>query len=209
MGANPRNMSEAPVLILHGWGGNKPEHWQEEMVRNPPAGTRCIYPAMPDPKNPDPVAWIAAQEAAFAELESEASRLTVVAHSLGAITYLHVASRANRQLADRVLLVAPPYVVPGIPPWSAPPGVDQFFPPPLDAQALARSAREIHLVGGDNDDYATWEQMETFAKRLEIACTCLPGAGHLSPYWGYGRWPWVEEWCGGRADLPPQPKPTA
>ena len=202
-------MSDQPVLILHGWGGNKPEHWQEELSRNPPAGVRCVYPKMPDPTHPEPVAWIAAQEAAFDALAGEADRLVVVAHSLGAITFLHVAARAKRRLADRVLLVAPPYVLPGIAPWSAPEGVDRFFPPPLDADAVARSAREVHLVGGDNDDYATWEQMETFAKRLGIGCTCLSGAGHLSPYWGYGRWEWVEQWCAGNAAMPPQPRETA
>lgn len=196
-------MSDSVVLILHGWGGNKPEHWQEVLAAHAGDRFRVVYPKMPEPTCPAPEAWIQAQVAVFDELESVRDRLTVVAHSLGAITYLHVAARSGRRLADRVLLVAPPYVVPGIPPWSAPEGVDRFFPPPLDPQAIAESAREIHLVGGDNDDYATWEQMETYAKRLGIPCTCLPGAGHVSPYWGYGRWEWVEEWCAGTAPLPP------
>ena len=93
--------------------------------------------------------------------------------------------------------------MPGIPPWSAPTTVDSFFPPPLDADAIATAARETHLVGGNDDDYATWEQMETYAKRLQIGNTCLTGAGHISPYWGYGKWPWVEDWCLGKAELPP------
>lgn len=196
------------VLIFHGWGGNKPEHWQERLFGALQAeGVAVRYPKMPDPTAPEPGAWIAAQEAALAEVD-DPSGLTIVTHSLGAITYLHVAARAARSLADRTLLVASPYVLPGIPPWSAPPGVDAFFPPPLDPEAVRRAARQTALVGGNDDDYATWEQMETYAKRLEIPAYCLTGAGHVSPYWGYGEWPWVLDWCLGRADLPPQPRPS-
>jgi len=199
-------MSNKKVLVLHGWGGNKPEHWQEHLIANPPNGVDIIAPRFPNPGNPDPSTWIPVLEETLAGLADCADSLTVVAHSLGAITWMHVASKAARRLADRVLLVAPPYVLPGIPPWSAPPGVDAFFPPPLDADAMGRAAREAHLVGGNDDDYATWEQMETYAKRLGIGATCLAGAGHISPYWGYGRWEWVEQWCAGEADLPPLPR---
>ncbi|MFM7321027.1 MAG: RBBP9/YdeN family alpha/beta hydrolase [Armatimonadota bacterium] len=198
-------MSKKTVLVLHGWGGNKPEHWQEHLAANPPDGVEIVAPKFPNPGHPDPGTWIPLMEETFEGLAGVADSLTVVAHSLGAITWLHVAARAKRRIADRVLLVAPPYVVPGIPPWSAPPGVDAFFPPPLDADAVARAAREVHLVGGNDDDYATWEQMETYAKRLGIEATCLQGAGHISPYWGYGRWEWVERWCAGEAELPPLP----
>lgn len=200
-------MSRNPVLILHGWGGNKPEHWQEHLAAALNAADIPVtYPKMPDPTAPDRDAWLAEANRVFDSLRDQADRLTVVAHSLGAITYLHVAAAAGRRLADRVLLVAPPYVVPGIPPWSAPAGVDAFFPPPLDPAAIGASAREIHLVGGNDDDYATWEQMETYARRLGIGATCLTGAGHISPYWGYGAWPWVDAWCRGEAALPPQPR---
>lgn len=196
-------MSNRTTLILHGWGGNKPEHWQEHLATTlTEAGERVLYPKLPDPTAPNLALWIAGQEAAFAEA-GDPDKLTVVCHSLGAITYLHVAARATQKLADRVLLVAPPYVCPGISPWSAPMSVDTFFPPPLDADAIAKAASVTHLVGGNDDDYATWEQMETYSKRLGIACTMLPGAGHISPYWGYGKWEWVESWCLGTAELPP------
>lgn len=194
------------VLILHGWGGNKPEHWQEHLATTlTAAGVTVHYPKFPEPTAPNLELWIAGQEAAFAAAGNPET-LTVVCHSLGAITYLHVAAKAGKRLADRVLLVAPPYVLPGIPPWSAPSTVDTFFPPLLSAEAIAQAARVTHLVGGNDDDYATWEQMETYAKRLGIESTCLTGAGHISPYWGYGKWQWVEDWCVGKADLPPVAK---
>lgn len=194
------------ILLFHGWGGNKPEHWQEQLFAALHGANELDvrYPKMPEPGNPEPGAWIAAQEAALAEIP-DPDNLTVLTHSLGAITFLHVASRASRKLAQRVLLVAPPYVLPTIPPWSAPPGVERFFAPPLDGTKLKAAVGEAYLVGGNDDDYATWEQMESYAKKLDILCHCLTGAGHLSPYWGYGKWPWVERWARGDAPWPPQP----
>ncbi|MBC8103609.1 MAG: alpha/beta hydrolase [Cytophagales bacterium] len=202
--------SGGPVLILHGWGGNKPAHWQEHLFASlTGAGVPVQYPKLPDPAAPDRKAWLAALDVALEPLAGEANRLTVVAHSLGAISWFHLAAGAGRRLADRVLLVAPPYVMVGVPPTDAPPGVEAFFPPPLDASAIARAARETVIVASDNDDYATFEQTKAYADRLQIPIHLLGGAGHISPYWGYGEWPWVRDWCLGKAELPPQPKPDA
>jgi predicted alpha/beta hydrolase family esterase len=141
-------MSEV-FLILHGWGGNKPAHWQEHLV----TGLEATGPQ-----------------------------------------------------ADRVLLVAPPYVIREIPPLDAPPGAAEFFPPPLDKAGIAALGRETVLVASDTDDYATFDQSSAYAEGLGIPIQKLAGAGHISPYYGYGEWPWVLEWALRRASLPPQPK---
>lgn len=199
--------SNNPVLILHGWGGNKPAHWQEHLFRElSAAGISVHYPKQPNPASPDREAWLASLTSTLESLREEADRLTVVAHSLGAISWFHLAAKADRRLADRVLLVAPPYVMPGIPPTDAPPGVEGFFPPPLDVEGVARAARETVIIASDNDDYATFEQTKAYSDRLQIPIHLLAQAGHISPYWGYGEWPWVRDWCLGKAELPPQPK---
>lgn len=209
------NPPDGTILILHGWGGNKPAHWQEHLAQSLEAesGVTVHYPKFPDPAAPDLEAWLNRLNQEMAVLErgsgGDAGRLSVVCHSLGAITWMHYAAgRATRpQIADRVLLVAPPYVMVGIPPTDAPPGVESFFPPPLDAQAVASAAGETHIIATDTDDYATFEQSRAYADRLQIPVHLLAGAGHISPYWGYGDWPWVRDWCLRRADLPPQPRP--
>ena len=195
------------TLILHGWGGNKPEHWQEHLYRSlSEAGADVRYPKLPDPTAPKLIRWMITIQDALDEIHDK-SRLTVVAHSLGAISWMHTAfNNIEGRIADRVLLVAPPYVIPTIPPVDAPPGVGGFFPPPLDASCIAEAARETVIVGGDNDDYATYDQMSAYAHHLKIAIHKLEGAGHISPYWGYGEWPWVRDWCLRRAELPPRPK---
>lgn len=199
-------MRQDTFLVLHGWGGNKPAHWQEHLVTALRAeNVKVHYPRMPEPTAPNLPAWLAKVEEEMAEIPA-GTPLTIVTHSLGAITWMHYAPRAPRPVADRVLLIAPPYVMPGIPPTDAPPGVEGFFPPPMDARAIARAAHETNLIATDSDDYATFEQTKAYADRLQIPIHLLPGAGHISPYWGYGEWPWVRDWCLRRAELPPVPK---
>jgi predicted alpha/beta hydrolase family esterase len=196
------------ILILHGWGGNKPAHWQEHLYTAlTAAGVTVHYPKMPEPTAPNLDAWQARLKEELAALPTGAT-VSIVSHSLGAINWMHYAATATEQVADRVLLVAPPYVIPEIPPTDAPPGVGGFFPPPLSAEGIARVARETNFIASDSDDYATFEQTKAYADRLNVPIHLLPGAGHISPYWGYGEWPWILEWCLRKAELPPQPRPA-
>lgn len=202
-------------LILHGWGGNKPAHWQEHLAHGlREAGAEVHYPKMPDPTAPNLPAWLTKLEEVQYPLYENAKNLTVLCHSLGAIIWMHYVNRVMHRhgmkaIADRVLLVAPPYVIPDIPPADAPPGTADFFPPPMDAAAIRDAARETHLIASNTDDYATFDQSKAYADRLEIPIHLLEGAGHISPYYGYGEWPWVLDWCLGRAELPPQPRLSA
>ncbi len=201
--------SSGPVLILHGWGGNKPAHWQEHLFAGlTSAGAEVYYPKMPTPTSPCPAAWLTTLHDAIRAIPDRSS-LTVVCHSLGAINWLHYATAATEQLATRVLLVAPPYVMPDIPPTDAPPGVPGFFAPPMNAEAIARAAAETHIIASNDDDYATFEQSKAYADRLNIPIHLLQDAGHISPYWGYGEWPWILDYCLGTAEMPPVPRPAA
>jgi predicted alpha/beta hydrolase family esterase len=149
------------------------------------------------------------EELATIATQSPGAALTVLAHSMGSITWMHLAAAngaEGKQIADRVLLVAPPYILPQAPPPDAPSSVVAFFPPPLVPAAIRAAARQTVLVASDTDDYATFDQSSGYAAQLEVPIHLLKGAGHISPYYGYGEWPWVLEWCLGRADLPPQPK---
>ncbi len=204
-------MAEDVFLILHGWGGNKPAHWQEHLVTKlQEAGKQVYYPKMPDPMAPNLEAWQARLQAELETIsqESKGAPLTVLAHSLGCINWIHFSARRGEnapRIANRVLLVAPPYVVPEAPPLDAPPGVTGFFPPPFQPNTLVASANETTLVASDTDDYATLDQSTGVAAKLDVPIQVLKGGGHISPYYGYGEWPWVLEWALRRADFPPQP----
>jgi predicted alpha/beta hydrolase family esterase len=166
---------------------------------------------MPEPMAPNPAAWMAALHTALAEIPANAT-LTVLAHSLGAINWIHHAAMSQDAgfvrpgpKADRVLLVAPPYVIREIPPLDAPPGAADFFPPPLSKSGIAALANETVLIASDTDDYSTYDQSSAYADGLGIDIQKLPGGGHISPYYGYGEWPWVLDWALRRANLPPLP----
>lgn len=155
-------MAEEVVLILHGWGGNKPVHWQEILAgKLRENGSIVFYPIMPDPTAPELNAWQERLRIELAAIEQAhpGARISVLAHSLGGINWLHFAaanSSSGKQLADRVLLVAPPYVMPEAPPVDAPPSVTGFFPPPFNPTSLSIAAKETVLIASDTDDYATF-----------------------------------------------------
>ncbi|HLJ56470.1 MAG TPA: alpha/beta hydrolase, partial [Chthonomonadaceae bacterium] len=133
----------------------------------------------------------------------------VLAHSLGSINWMHFAAARGADappVADRVLLVAPPYIVPQILPIDVVPEVAAFFPPPCSPSGIQAAAHQTVLIASDTDDYATFDQSCGYARDLDIPIHKLPGAGHISPYYGYGEWPWALDWCLGRADLPPVPR---
>ncbi len=204
-------MTDEVFLILHGWGGNKPAHWQEHLaLALDAAGKTVRYPKMPDPGAPELAAWQArlGEELASIAAEYQGARVTVLAHSLGSINWLHYVANAgiSSPIAERVLLVAPPYVVPQLPPIDVPPTVTQFFPPPIAPASIKAACAATDMVASDTDDYATFDQSSGYAQKFEIPIHLLKGAGHISPYYGYGGWPWVLEWCLRTADLPPQPR---
>ena len=198
-------------LILHGWGGSKPAHWQEWLAGElTAAGHTVSAPKMADPTNPDPAAWMALIHDALHAVPEDAD-LTVLTHSLGAVNWMRHAAMAQNAgfvrpgpVAGRVLLVAPPYVVPEIPPLDLA-GTTAFFPPVLSPPGLAAVGRETVLIASDTDDYATFDQSAAYAAGLGLEAQRLPGSGHISPYYGYGEWPWVLDWCLRRADVPPLP----
>lgn len=205
-------MEENVFLILHGWGGNKPEHWQEHLyTRLTEAGQAVYYPQMPRPEQPDLAAWLAAIRNEIMSLKRRHpdDPLTVVCHSLGSIAWMHIAAGCHADadpLADRVMLVAPPYIMPEAPPPDAPPGVTGFFPPHFYAGSLHAICPNTFIVASDTDDYSTYDQSCGYAKALDIPIYKLEGAGHISPYYGYGEWPWAAAWCLGQAELPPLPR---
>ena len=199
-------MSEI-FLILHGRGGNAPDHWQEHLARGlRDAGHDVRYPRFSTPDDPDLGAWLAELRAAMDGIPDTAD-LTVFAHSLGSILWMHHAASGfvNGPRASRVLLVAPPYIVREIPLAGQPPGNAAFYPPPMGAKGIVDAGRETAIVASDTDDFATFAQAEAYAAALGVPIYKLAGAGHISPFYGYGEWPWALDWALGRAALPPSP----
>jgi predicted alpha/beta hydrolase family esterase len=180
-------------LVLHGYTNRRPEgHWQRRLttaLRD--AGEQVVYPALPDTDDPRLEDWL---EVLGTELELLGDPATVervvVAHSLGAVLWLHAAARGLEAPVDRVLLVAPPG------PAETAESIPRFvLPDGLDAAAVAAAARSTLLVCSDADPWCAGGQVAAYAEPLGLRSVVIPGAAHLALGDGFGPWPEVVAWA--------------
>jgi predicted alpha/beta hydrolase family esterase len=178
-----------PFLILHGYAGSGPGHWQTWLAgRLRSHGRRVAYPDLPAADEPRLEAWL---DTLGDELRALPDDPVVVCHSLACILWLHHCAAPPTDVgpAARVLLVAPVSASGGVP------GVEPFFPAPLDAAAVARAAGETRVVAA-RDPYCPEGAERLYAQPLGLPFDRLPdAAGHIYPETGYGPWPSVERWC--------------
>jgi predicted alpha/beta hydrolase family esterase len=169
-------------LILHGWQGSGPDHWQAWLAGR--LGGEASYPELPEPDTPHLATWLHVLDA---ELERRPD--AVVCHSLACVLWLHHAGRAGGRPVERVLLVAPP---------SESVNCDDlhgFFPLSVAPSDVARAATSTRLVCSDNDPYCPEGAARVYGEPLGIETQLIAGAGHINPDAGYGPWPDVERWC--------------
>ena len=175
------------VLIVHGLGGSGPDHWQTWLrQRLLGHGVPVSYLDLPDPDRPKLGSWLGALEGELARLGP--TGLAVACHSLGAVTWLHLAARSERRLAERVLLVAPPSA------GATVPEISEFVPAPLDSAAVARAAGSTRVVCAATGDPYRPEGPERY-EPLGVPIDVIEGGGHLNTDAGYGPWPAAESWC--------------
>jgi uncharacterized protein len=177
-----------PVVVLHGWGGSEPEHWQTWLADRLAVEHEVRYPGLPSPDTPLLDDWLAALDSTVAGLP--AGGYDVVCHSLAVLLWLHRTARGPvTPRPNRVLLVAPPS------PRTAIPELASFVPVPLDVEAVRQNADGTVLVCADDDPYCPEGAALAYGRPLKLPVTVLPGAGHINVAAGYGPWPAVEQWC--------------
>ena len=190
-------------LILHGWQGSGPEHWQTWLAgRLRAAGHHVQYPELPACDEPCPDRWGIAFRSELGRLAArQDDERVVVAHSLGCVLWLREAANvAPSRRVDRVALVAPPC------PGAAVPELAGFYPTGAEREAVARAARrDAPRVHRQRPLLPGRERRALWAQPLGLTVDLLPGAGHLNVEAGYGPWPEMEAWClGERATLSPE-----
>ena len=166
---HPRN-----VLILPGWQGSGPAHWQSRWERAY-GYTRLDQHDWMRPLRGD---WIARLEDVLLSCDEPA---VLVAHSLGCH---HVAAWAahsrNTHLVKAALLVAPPDVERDdvrtmLPSWSA---VERH-----------RLPFETRLFASSNDSFCSLERTQEFAAAWGAEVIEVGPRGHLNADSGLGDWP--------------------
>lgn len=174
------------VIIVYGYDGSGPGHWQrwlyDELCRRDVA---VAFPELPDPTWPNKDAWVAE----LAVLVDQASTpVTFACHSLGCWAVDHLLATRGAANVARALWVAPPS------PHLIFEPVESFLPPPRQRSVWQPIASKSLLVGSDNDDFASAEELEEIAQGLGMPFHLLPGAGHVNVATGYGEWPFALDW---------------
>ena len=179
----------APTVIVHGWQGNEPSHWQTWLAAELSGSGRDVrYPSLPDVDTPQLSPWLAALDGTLDGLPDDG--FDVVCHSLGVLLWLHHARAGDRPRPARVVLVAPPS------PRTPIPELAPFLPVPLDVDLVRHAADGTVLVCSDNDPYCPEGAAIAYGRPLKMATTVLPGLRHINVEAGFGPWPAMLDWCG-------------
>src|SRR5512137_951357 len=94
-------------LLLHGYGGKHPEHWQSHLANFlHEDGQNFKYPDFPDPDFPKLDKWINHLDRIFQHFNP--SSLVVAAHSLGCALWLHYIHKNPKIMPLKTYLVSPP-----------------------------------------------------------------------------------------------------
>lgn len=161
------------VLMVPGYTGSGPDHWQSIWQRN-----RAEYRRVEqrDWEHPDKEEWVHALEEAIAVIDGP---IVLVAHSLGCHTIAAWSARFQSNIYA-AMLVAP------------------SDPETPDFPAAIRGFHPVHLqrfsfpglvVASGNDPLVTVERAKFFAESWGCDFLNIGNAGHIATADGYGPWP--------------------
>jgi uncharacterized protein len=166
------------ILLLPGWHGNGPDHWQTHWAQQHPA-TKVEQSDWMKPLRGD---WlIQLEEAVLAATQATNSKVVLVAHSLGCV--LVAAWAAHSQNTHRVhaaLLVAPADVecaplLHQLPTWQ-----------PIALQPLPFASR---VLASQNDEFCSFDRATALAQHWGSNLVDMGRTGHINSQSQLGAWP--------------------
>ncbi|WP_045836638.1 alpha/beta hydrolase [Hyphomicrobium sp. 99] len=177
--------SEVDILIVPGWQGSGPDHWQSRWERNLKTARRVIQH---DWENPEVEAW-GDRIAKFAGGATQP--VVVVAHSLGVAATVLAAGKLKRNGVIGAFLVAPAdldYAKF----W--PDNGSQRWPPEkgnggFETLPQQRLPFRSHVVVANNDLYCSYARAEHLAAKWGATLSDAGESGHISTASGHGPWP--------------------
>lgn len=162
-----------PVLILPGYGGSGPLHWQSEWERVHPKFRRV---EQRDWDHPELGEWRASLDAAVAATGPET---VLVAHSVACLLVAHWATRTQRAVAAALLVAPPDPAQRGFPEALA-----SFGPTPW-----TRLPFRSLVVGSTDDPYAEPDFAPACAAAWGSEFVSVGAAGHINAQSYLGAWP--------------------
>jgi predicted alpha/beta hydrolase family esterase len=166
--------ADADILIVPGWHGSGPTHWQSRWEAKLSSARRVRQTDWARPR-------LGAWEETLAQAIAECRRpVVIVAHSLGVATTLHAARRAAETIAG-AFLVAPPSELA----VRELPDVDAAFLP----YPRGRLPFPAVLVGSATDPYADPGFARMLSDDLGARFIDAGDSGHINVESGHGPWP--------------------
>lgn len=175
--------SEVEILIVPGWSGSGPDHWQSRWERSLKTARRIEQQHWRDPQRE---AWVSRIMTAVAEAKLPP---VLVAHSLGVAAVAHAAAKMPRGLVAGALLVAPADVD-NARAWPLTdgemlPAAETGFAPlpraPLPFPAL--------VIASSDDPYCAQARAQHLAEAWGAGFVDAGALGHINTASGHGPWP--------------------
>ena len=175
-------MTVSPILIVPGFKGSGPGHWQTWLQKQIPDSTRI---SGIDWNKPVLALWA---ERVRDQLARATQPVRVIAHSFGCLAAVIAVADRPEQVAD-IILVAPAdpdrFDFTGLKPDYLPFGSFSL------AEALPR--RSLHVSGlvvaSRNDPWLAFDKAEALAIDWALDVHDAGAAGHINADSGYGPWP--------------------
>ena len=166
--------SDCDILIVPGWSGSGPDHWQTRWEGKLSTARRV---EQDDWYKPTAEGWTGRL---IAEAAMSQRPLVLVAHSLGIAAVLHAAPALTHNVRG-AFLVAPPSTRA----VRAIPGVDPAFAPLPRARLPFRAT----LIASRDDPYCPFEEAAELAGAIGAELVDAGASGHINAASGHGPWP--------------------
>jgi uncharacterized protein len=168
-------VSDADILIIPGFRGSEPEHWQSRWEFQLRSARRVPQEDWDRPK-------LAVWRGRIAKEVERASRpVILVAHSLGVLATAHAAPLFSSGRVKGGFLVAPPSSAGLLALDELDPAFKTLPGGPLAFPAL--------LIASRNDKYSSFEDSAALAQLLGAKLIDAGFSGHVNTESGHGPWP--------------------
>jgi hypothetical protein len=165
---------EIDILIVPGWTGSGPEHWQSRWERHFSTARRVEQADWNEPRIGD---WI---ERIVTAVEASVRPPVIVAHSCGVTAAVAAAPRLAGRLRGAFLVA--PADLEGRDAWPATHG--GFAHLPMDQLPFPSK-----LIGSSTDPWCSVERAQALGAAWGSDVSIIAGAGHIDTASGHGPWP--------------------
>lgn len=177
--------SDVQLLIVPGWSGSSPDHWQSRWERSLKTARRV---EQADWLHPNRDAWVGMLINTVAKASADVP-IILVGHSLGVAAIAHAATRLPAGSIAGAFLVAPADVD-NANDWPITDGYtfDATYHgfAPLPTQPLPFQSV---IIASSNDPYCRYDRAEQLSAAWGATLVPAGDAGHINVASGHGPWP--------------------